>query len=59
MRERGWREAGVTDARACGFGLDFGADGGFGAGGLGGVTGRGSDADGGVEADSLGGCRVG
>lgn len=32
MRERGWREAGVTDAQACGFGQDFGADGGVGAG---------------------------
>ena len=31
MRERGWCEAGVTDARACGFGQDFGADGGVGA----------------------------
>ena len=35
MRERGWCEAGVTDAQACGFVQGVGADGGVGAGGLG------------------------
>ncbi len=51
MRERGWREAGVTDAQAWGFGQGVGAGGGVGAwarmpmdvpglDGLGGVSGR-------------------
>ena len=51
MRERGWREAGVTDAWACGFGQDFGADGGVGAwADSARCRAGGSDADGGVGA---------